>query len=229
VVVSFLEGDPDRPIVLGSVYNADQMPVYELPKHKTVSTTKSRSTMHGGKTNFNELRFEDLKDKEQVFLHAERDKDERVKKESREYVGQNRHTIIKQNHKESIDQSRHTDIKQDHIVHVGGSQKEAIDGSLEVKIAGSHQQLVSQKFAYGAGTEIHLQSGAKVVIEAGAQLTLKGPGGFVDISPIGVVIQGTMVLINSGGAAGAGSGSNPSVPSPDQPDTADDGTKFDKL
>jgi type VI secretion system secreted protein VgrG len=67
----------------------------------------------------------------------------------------------------------------------------------------------------------------KVVIEAGLELTIKGPGGFVKIDPAGVTIVGTMVMINSGGAAGTGSGASPT--DPDDPDTADDGTKFDKL
>ena len=60
-----------------------------------------------------------------------------------------------------------------------------------------------------AGQEIHLKAGMKVIIEAGAQVTLKGAGGFVDMGPSGVTIQGTMVLINSGGAAGSGSGASP--------------------
>ena len=76
--------------------------------------------------------------------------------------------------------------------------------------------------------EIHLKCGMKVVIEAGVQLTIKGPGGFVDINPAGVTIQGTMVLINSGGSAGTGSGSTPAGPddakkaNPTQPVVADD-------
>jgi type VI secretion system secreted protein VgrG len=69
-----------------------------------------------------------------------------------------------------------------------------------------------------------------VIIEAGMQLSLKGPGGFVDIGPTGVTIQGTMVLINSGGAAGSGPGASPESPDqPTDPDTADDGSKATKL
>jgi hypothetical protein len=65
------------------------------------------------------------------------------------------------------------------------------------------------------------------------ELSLVAPGGFIDIGPAGVTIQGIMVLINSGGSAGQGSGSSPTSPNrpkaPDPPDTADDGTKFDKM
>ena len=72
MVVDFLEGDPDQPIIVGSVYNADMMPPYTLPDNKTQSGIKSRSSMNGRPANFNEFRFEDKKGKEQVHLHAEK-------------------------------------------------------------------------------------------------------------------------------------------------------------
>jgi uncharacterized protein involved in type VI secretion and phage assembly len=71
VIVSFLEGDPDRPLVTGCLYNADAMPPYDLPADQTRSTVKSRSSKGGD--GFNELRFEDKKGSEEVFMHAERD------------------------------------------------------------------------------------------------------------------------------------------------------------
>jgi type VI secretion system secreted protein VgrG len=257
VVVSFLNGDPDRPLVTGSVYNPDQMPPYNLPEHKTVSTLKSRSTKQGGKTNFNEVRFEDLKGKEQLFIHAERDKDERTKAESREWVGANRHLIVKQNQKESVTQDKHVKVGGNYVfetdgdkhfdtkgnvcenvggnrdITLGGNHSEKVGGKYSLAVGQSTEQTSGTKFAHQAGQEIHLKAGMKVVIEAGVELTLIGPGGFIDINPAGVVIQGTVVLINSGGSAGQGSGSSPSSPAspkdPDPPDVADNGTKFDKM
>jgi type VI secretion system secreted protein VgrG len=73
VIVDFLEGDPDQPIVVGSVYNAEQMPPYALPDNKTQSGLKSRSSPQGAAENFNELRFEDKKDAEEIYFHAEKD------------------------------------------------------------------------------------------------------------------------------------------------------------
>jgi type VI secretion system secreted protein VgrG len=73
VIVDFLHGDADQPIVTGRVYNADRMPPYELPAHKTRSTFKTRSSPGGGDADFNELRFEDKKGEEEIYLHAERD------------------------------------------------------------------------------------------------------------------------------------------------------------
>ncbi|MFL5246137.1 MAG: type VI secretion system Vgr family protein [Gemmataceae bacterium] len=73
VIVDFLEGDPDQPIIVGSVYNAEQMPPYALPTNKTQSGLKTRSTLKGDPSNFNELRFEDKKGSEDIFFHAEKD------------------------------------------------------------------------------------------------------------------------------------------------------------
>ena len=73
VIVAFEEGDPDRPIVVGSVYNDALMPPYALPDNKTQSGMKSRSTPQASAENFNELRFEDKKDSEEVYFHAEKD------------------------------------------------------------------------------------------------------------------------------------------------------------
>jgi type VI secretion system secreted protein VgrG len=90
-------------------------------------------------------------------------------------------------------------------------------------------QKVNNKVYQEAGQEIHIKAGMKLILEAGAQVTLKGPGGFVDIGPTGVTIQGTMVLINSGGAAGVGSGGSPVSPTGPQEaliaDNADPGSE----
>ncbi|GAB2917689.1 type VI secretion system spike protein VgrG1a [Paraburkholderia jirisanensis] len=73
VVVSFLEGNPDRPLIIGSVYNADNMPPYSLPDNKTQSGVKSRSNQGGGSDDYNEIRFEDKMGSEQVLIHAQKD------------------------------------------------------------------------------------------------------------------------------------------------------------
>jgi type VI secretion system secreted protein VgrG len=87
VIVEFLEGDPDRPIITGRVYNAEQMPPYALPANKTQSGIKSRSSHGGGSGNFNEFRFEDKKGSEEVFLHGEKDWTIKIKNCENETVG----------------------------------------------------------------------------------------------------------------------------------------------
>jgi len=237
VIVSFLEGDPDRPLITGRVYNAEQIVPYELPAHQTVSTFKSRSSKGGGSDNYNEIRFEDQKGQEQIFINAEKDMDLRVENDSREYVGANRSLIVKTDQKEEVRGDKHGKVQGNHLeqiggdmsLKIGGNQNEKVSGGLSLDVGMSVDEKVGMKKAVDAGMEIHLKAGMTVVIEAGVQLSLKGPGGFVDIGPAGVTIQGTMVLINSGGAAGSGSGASPKSPTaPKDPDEADDGTKFTK-
>jgi type VI secretion system secreted protein VgrG len=80
IVVAFQEGDPDRPLVVGSVYNEERKPPYDLPANKTQSGIKSRTSLNGGNSNKNEMRFEDSSGSEQIYVHAERDLDEKVKR-----------------------------------------------------------------------------------------------------------------------------------------------------
>ena len=102
VVVDFLEGDPDQPIITGRVYNADRMPPYTLPANKTQTGIKTRSSLGGGPANFNEIRFEDKKGSEQVFMHAEKDMDFQVEKDCREWIGVDRHLIVKNDRNEEV-------------------------------------------------------------------------------------------------------------------------------
>lgn len=204
VIVDFLEGDPDQPIIVGSVYNADQMPPYKLPDHKTQSGIRSRSSMQGGSSNFNEIRFEDKKDNEQLIIHAEKDMLESVENDTQEFVGNDRFLKVGNDQKELVVADKH--------VHVQGEFREKIDSDMSHKVGGKRHEKVATVYVLDSGQEIHLKGGMKVIIEAGLQLSLKGPGGFVDIGPAGVTIQGTMVLINSGGAAGSGTDASPQDP-----------------
>jgi type VI secretion system secreted protein VgrG len=219
VVVSYMEGDPDRPLITGRVYDEMQPVPYKLPDHKTVSTWKSRSSKGGGEKNFNEIRMEDLKGSEQLFIHAEKQCDVRTKEEKREFVGKSSHLIVKENQKVKIEVDQSVEVK--------SNRKEKIGAKYSLNVGSEMHTKTGQKFQVESGMEVHIKSGMKLILEAGMQATMKGPGGFVDIGPAGVTIQGTMVKINSGGSAGSGAGV--SIDPPDAPDQADDGTKFTKL
>ncbi len=238
VLVEFYEGDPDQPIITGRVYNAQQMPPYKLPDHQTRSTFKSRSSKGGGSSNFNELRFEDKKDSEQVFFHAEKEMDVRVKKESREWIGASRHLIVKNDQKELIEANKSIEVKQNHkekigqnmSLDVGMDRKEKIGKNMSLDVKMKRDEKTGIAWAHEAGATIHIKAGAQIIIEAGAQISLKVGGSFVDINPAMVAIKGPMVHINSAGAAGSGSGSKPEPPdAPDKPDEADDGSKGSKM
>jgi type VI secretion system secreted protein VgrG len=238
VIVEFLEGDPDRPIITGRVYNAEQMPPYTLPDNMTRTTFMTRSTKGGGSSNYNELRFEDKKDHEQIFMNAEKDMDLRVEHDMREFIGRDRSLIVKRNQKEKVGGEQDIQIASDQNESVGGDASLNVTGNQNVQVgqtisvqAGMNvQEKSGMNYAHEAGMEIHLKAGMNVVIEAGLELTIMASGNFINIGPAGIFISGTMVFINSGGAAGVGSPSNPTSPkSPQDPDTADDGSKGTKL
>ncbi len=213
VIVAFLEGDPDRPIIVGRAYNAERMPPYALPNHQTRSGLKSRSSKQGGGSNFNEIRFEDKKGEEKIFINAEKDIHIRVEKECREYAGTDRHLTVEGNQKEIVEKDKHLHVKKDHM--------EKIDNEMSLEVGMKRNEKTGMVYAHEVGQEIHLKAGMKIVIESGLQLSLVGAGGFIDIGPAGISIQGTAVNINSGGAPGVGSGSMPKEPS--DPEIPDDG------
>ena len=212
VIVSFLEGDPDRPIITGRVYNADQNVPYALPDNGTVSAIRSRSSKSGGAANANEIRFEDKKGSEQFFLNAEKDMDVFVENDSRENVGNNRSLTIKKDQMEDVGGDVHLNV-------IGNINQKA-GQNVSLQIGQNLYEKSGMNYAHEAGTEIHLKAGMNVVIESGMELTIKAGGNFVNIGPSGVAISGTLVLINSGGAAGSGGGA--STTNPTKPDAADD-------
>jgi type VI secretion system secreted protein VgrG len=237
VLVSFLEGDPDRPIITGRVYNADQMPPYSLPQYQTRSTFLSRSSKGGGSANYNELRFEDLKGKEQIFMNAEKDMDLRVENDSREFIGANRHLIVTKNQQEKIQTDKHLHVIGNHFekieknmsLQVEGNQMEKVTGNLSLSVTGKLDEK-SMAYALKTDTTIHLNAGAVAVIEAAAGLTLKVGGSTIDVSPAGIFIKGPMVFINSGSASVSAPDASPQSPTaPQDPDTADDGSMGTKL
>jgi type VI secretion system secreted protein VgrG len=202
--VDFLEGNPDRPLVIGRVYNAVQMPPYSLPSDQTVSGVKSRSTKNGTSENYNEIVFEDQKGEEFIRFHAEKDLQQYVEQNSYEYIGKDRHLIV--------DGSQAELAKGDLHITVEGEKRESVKGDVSLSVGNNDNHQIGQVYSVKSGQEIHIQAGMKVIIQAGMQISLIGPGGFVDIGPAGVTIQGNMVLINSGGSAGSGTACEPETP-----------------
>ena len=215
VIVDFLEGDPDQPIVTGRVYNGECMPPYTLPGEGTKTALKTCSSKGGG--GFNEIRFEDKKGSEQVFIHAEKNQDVRIKNDTYEWVGNEQHLIVKSDQLEEVGGDKHLTVK--------GDRNEKVSGTVSLKADMDLQQKVGMKHGLDAGMEIHLKAGMNVIIEAGMSITLKAGGGFIVVGPAGVTISGTPVLINSGGSAGSGSGCSPDAPkAPKEADKADPGS-----
>ena len=234
VIVTFLEGDPDRPVVTGSVYNADHIVPYKLPDEVSKSTLKTLSYPGGG--GFNELRLDDKKGSEQVFLHGEKDLDIRIKNDSREWIGRDQHLMVQRDQIEQIARDQHETIQRDQVEKIARDHHVTIAGKEAISITGSHsiavQGDVIEKFSASQTTQVSgacYIKGMNVVIEAMTGLTIKVGGSFVTINAAGVQITGPMVMINSGGAALSGTPGNLVSPiSPTAPAVADDGKPGDK-
>jgi type VI secretion system secreted protein VgrG len=204
VVVTFLEGDPDQPLISGCLYHKANTAPYELPTNKTRSTFKTMSSPGGG--GFNELRIEDKKGQEQIFLHAQRDWDEHIEHDQKIRVGNERHDTVEQNSYSEFKAEEH------HTVYADRKVQARADDHLTVA-ANQHVRIGSGQFIE-AGQEIHLSGGMKVVLEAGSELTLKAGGSFIKIDGSGVAISGPVVNVNDGGSPANGTAAAPLLPGP---------------
>ncbi len=252
VVVDFLEGDPDQPLITGRVHNAENMPPYELPAHASVSTVKSRS-VKGAVDGFNELRFEDKKDGEYVWMQAQKDRFEVVEETLKSQIGKDEHRTVKKDRKELIEGEYHltvtkgvkqkfdakfsVDTAEDILFKAGKgfSLKTGKDIAVESGTAisfkaGTDGHLkVGKNLGVDGGMNVHIKGGMNVVIEAGMQVTIKAGPASVVLGPDGVSITGPMVKINSGGGPGSGSGASPVAPTapeaPQKPEAPKDPLK----
>ncbi|MBY8122187.1 type VI secretion system tip protein VgrG [Vibrio fluvialis] len=195
VIVSFLNGDPDQPIVTGRTYHATNTAPYSLPDNKT--KTVLRTETHQGQ-GYNELSFEDQAGSEQIYLHAQKDFDCLI---------ENDHTsVIKHDKHLTVENDRFTQIKNNQHLTVGGESRESVTGNRTLMVGGSLHVKTGSVWVNESGTEVHIKAGQKVVIEAGSEITVKAGGSFVKVDPAGVHLSGAGVNLNSGGSPGSGSG-----------------------
>ncbi|MCA5932400.1 type VI secretion system tip protein VgrG [Pectobacterium versatile] len=195
VIVSFLEGDPDQPIVTGRTFHATNRPPYDLPAHKT--RTVLRTETHQGE-GFNELRFEDQAGQEEIYIHGQKDLNALIENDVVWHIKHDAHT--------DIDNERVTRIKANDHLTVENEKRDHIKGEHSLNVDASMHQKLGQALLVEAGEEVHVKAGVKIVLEAGAELTLKVGGSFIKIDPSGVSVVGAAININSGGSAGNGSG-----------------------
>lgn len=195
VIVSFLEGDPDQPIVTGRTYHATNRPPYELPAHKT--RTVLRTETHQGE-GFNELRFEDQAGQEEIYIHGQKDLNVLIENDVAWHIKHDEHR--------DIDNERVTRIKSNDHLTVEGEKRDHVKADYSLTVDASLHQKLGQALLVEAGQEVHVKAGMKVVLEAGAEITLKVGGSFVKIDTGGVTLVGPTIKMNSGGSPGSGSG-----------------------
>ncbi|ATB42604.1 hypothetical protein CYFUS_008083 [Cystobacter fuscus] len=230
VLVDFIEGDPDRPLVVGCVYNGTNLTPYELPKNKTRSTIKTRSSPHPKdspkEAGFNELRFEDLASQEEIFLHAQKDFNEVVLNMHNTSVGANQTNSVTGNQVESIDkdqtltvkgnrtrtidknetitvhQNRTKTVDQDETRTIHGSRTTTIDGNETVTISGERKETVTGKETITIQNERVTSITQNDQLSVSADKSTQVTGSYnIAVGPNFVVTQGGTTLALSEGHA----------------------------
>jgi type VI secretion system secreted protein VgrG len=216
VIVTFLDGDPDRPIIAGAVYNGTNKPPYSS---KTQSGIKTHSTKDATAANYNELRFEDKKDAEQIYIHAERNMDVQVENDASLTVDHDRIKIIKHDENSTIENDRNKTvnnnqtetIKNNKTIDVGKDHKETINANMTIHVDKDLQEAVRGKYLedvskeYGlhaktitmdADNKITIKTGAaQIVMKSNGDITLSGKTININASA-NVVIKGSKVITN---------------------------------
>ncbi|EXF92809.1 type IV secretion protein Rhs [Pseudomonas fluorescens HK44] len=187
VIVTFIDGDPDRPLVTGCVYNGDNALPYALPANQTQSGIKTHSSKGGG--GFNELRFEDKKDAEEVFLQAQKDFKINVLNDTTASVGHDEILTVKNARTRTVKEGDETvtlekgkrsvtiqtgsdslDVKDSRTVKVGADQKHSTGGNYEHKVTGDYSLTVDGNLTIKVSGTLTLQSGGSFAIKSGADL-----------------------------------------------------------
>lgn len=191
VIVTYLDGDIDRPIITGCTYNALNLPPLNLPAEKTQTVFKSKTHQGEG---FNELRFEDANGHERLSLHAQRDMDVKINENETHLVGK--------------DRTQH--IKQHDYLKIEGEKREEITKDYSLTIHQTAHIVTAQNLLVKSEEEIHLQSGKRIVIDAGCEIVLKVGSGIITIKD-GIVTTSPSLQVG-GGSASLGTLSSPLQP-----------------
>ncbi len=179
VVVDFLEGDPDQPLITGRVYNAQQMPPWELPANATQSGVLSRSSKGGAYANANAIRFEDKKGSEELWLHAEKDQLTEVENDEVKWVGHDRTKTIdhdetvhvKHDRTETVDNNETITIGVDRTEKVGNNEKITIGVNRTEDVGANEQITIGANRTESVGANESVTIGANRSISVGASET----------------------------------------------------------
>lgn len=216
VIVSFLEGDPDRPIITGCVYNAEKTVPYTLPDQQTKSTIKSNSSKGGGGSN--EIRFEDKKDSEEIFVHAQKDMTIKVENDRKKDVLHDEINTIKNDRTTTIQEGNEKlvvskgdrtvqvatgketyEVKGERAVTVTGNETHANKADYTQKVTGNYTLKVTGNLVIDVTGTISIKSAQSVTSEAGTGLTNKAGTDLLNKASMNLTNDAGMELKNKAG------------------------------
>jgi Rhs element Vgr protein len=182
VVISFLEGDPDQPLVVGSVYNATHMPPYTLPDNSTQSGIKSRSVPNGTSSTYNEIRFDDKKGSEDFSLHAQKDMHEDVLNDHIMSIGHNETGTIKNNRTQTVEKDDQLTVNGKGYTKIAesfkleaGTEIEFVTGASSITMNSSGEiKICGVNIVISGDASVKVQSDATAEVSGSAMTTVKG-------------------------------------------------------
>lgn len=220
VVVEFLEGDPDRPLITGSVYNAEQTPPFELPGSGIQMGMKSRSSPGGG--GYNEITATDTKGKEGMTIHAQYNMNTTVENDQTNTINNNRTTSVAVDDSEtvgsnqsiSVGANQDITVGADRSVTVGSNESVTVGANQDVTVGANRSVATGATDAVDAGLDIERKAGVNVRLEAGVEFGASGgamakieaptimiTGPVVQIGDVTITIQGQAITLSAGGSS----------------------------
>jgi len=208
VVVQFLDGDPDYPLVTGSVYNTDNPSAWKLPDHSTVSGMKTQSSKEGTAKLANELRFDDKKDSEYIWFHAQKDFHRLVENDAFDWIGHNESVKVVLTRKEVIGENWFMDVTKDVMHNLGKDLHVKVAGDIfytggatyQLKLEKDYSAKLGGDFGVDVGGKTQIKSSGDIVLESSTgKLSLKA--GSADLMAEGMTIKikgATTVAIEGG-------------------------------
>lgn len=172
VVVDFLEGDPDQPLIVGSVYNGNNMPPYTLPANATQTGILTRSSKGGAAANANELRFEDKKGSEQIYLHAEKNQDIEVENDETHWVGHDRTKTVDHDETVNIGRNRSETVGENETITIGKNRTESVGNNEVISIGQNREESVGNNEVINIGNDRERNVGNNEHINIGKNYTI---------------------------------------------------------
>ena len=172
VVVDFLEGDPDQPLITGRVYNAEQMPPWELPANATQSGVLTRSSKSGAYANANAIRFEDKKGSEQLWLHAEKNQDIEVENDETHWVGHDRTKTVDNDETVLVKHDRTETVNNNETITIGVNRTEQVGANETISIGANRTEDVGANETISVAANRTESVGANETISIGGNRSI---------------------------------------------------------